>query len=61
MINEKMKYPSNKERYDKHYIKIFGERCDVCNGRGFHTDYDGVQKKWLKTTCLICNGTGYRN
>lgn len=45
-INEKMKWPTDKSRYDKNYLKIFGEKemntCDDC----------GKQKEDVKlTTC----------
>jgi len=60
MINEKMKWPGNKKRYDDNYIRIFGRTCDICGGKGYHTDFDKIQKKWIRTTCLICSGTGRR-
>lgn len=33
-INEKQKWPTNKSRYDKNWIKIFGVICKYCNGKG---------------------------
>ena len=33
-------------------------RCEECKGRNWNQDYDSIQKKHLKTTCLICGGTG---
>lgn len=52
--------PVNKKRYDNNYIRIFGKVCDICQGKGYHTDFDEVQKKWIRTNCLICSGTGRR-
>jgi len=57
MINEKMKWPENKERYDRNYDIIFGEKCDVCKGKGFLEDED-MRGKIVKTTCIICGGSG---
>lgn len=35
----------------------FGKTCTTCGGKGYHWDED-LRKKMVKTTCLICNGTG---
>lgn len=40
------------------YGRIFS--CTACKGRGFFEDYCGIQKRILKTVCLICKGTGRR-
>lgn len=34
VINEKQKWPTNKARYDKNWIKIFGLVCEYCKGKG---------------------------
>ena len=44
--------------YEEGYKRIF--TCDICDGKGYHYGWDGIQKKMLKTTCLICGGTGRR-
>jgi DnaJ-class molecular chaperone len=38
--------------------RIYGKDCSVCNGKGYHLDWDSVQYEVLKTTCIVCNGTG---
>jgi excinuclease UvrABC ATPase subunit len=58
-INEAMKWPGNKLLYDQNYLRLFGERCDVCDGRGFHEDVVLHTKNKIRTTCLICGGLGY--
>lgn len=32
--------------------------CYFCNRKGYHRDFNKMQKKYLKTKCLICKGTG---
>jgi hypothetical protein len=49
--------PCNKGRYDAGYERAFGKGCSICKGKGFHWDEDGSGKT-VKTTCLVCNGTG---
>lgn len=100
MINEKMKWPSNKKQYDFNYLRVFGycnqqgcpkhshcfryqERvgknniswvprpdsystckffvpaiCHYCSGRGYFDDWYKIQKKQIRTTCIICGGKG---
>jgi len=48
-INEKQKYPDDKEEYDRNYLRIFGRVCPVCHGTG---DFVGVK-------CCGCKGIGY--
>ena len=50
--------PTNKQRYDAGYERVFGHDCSVCHGKGYHWDKDTMTKKMIKTTCLICKGTG---
>jgi len=59
MINERMKWPTDKAKYDRNYDAIFNV-CSVCQGKGYHDDYNKEQDKWIRTTCLVCNGTGKR-
>lgn len=33
-------------------------RCDLCLGKGWNKDYNKTQRKYLKTTCLVCGGLG---
>lgn len=46
-----------RERYERNYDIIFGEKCDVCKGEGFLEDKD-TKGKVIKTICLICGGSG---
>lgn len=55
---EGIKWPTNKTRYDENYLKIFGVKCSACKGKGYFDDYCKLQKKHIKTTCLLCNGIG---
>ena len=51
--NEKQKWPSNKIKYDKNYLRLFGKCCPECRGIGI-VDGDGIAYK-----CTDCNGIGY--
>lgn len=42
-INEKQKYPTDKARYDKNYIRAYGIVCKDCDGSG----------------CSACNWLGF--
>jgi len=55
-INEKQKWPTDKVKYDKGYLRLFGKICPLCNGkpRGILSKYG---EGW--TTCPRCNGIGY--
>lgn len=33
-------------------------KCSLCNGRGWNKDFDKTLRKFVKTDCLICKGTG---
>jgi hypothetical protein len=50
--------PVNKKKYDANYDRIFGRICTMCNGRGYFWDWCQMQKKMLKTSCIICGGKG---
>ncbi len=49
--------PVDRERYGSEYDRIYGQTCTACGGKGYYWDND-MRKKMVKTTCLICNGTG---
>ena len=44
--------------YGEEYERIFGKDCGVCHGKGYLWDNCTLTKKMVKTTCLICKGTG---
>ena len=46
--------PGEREKYAREYIRLYGEKCDVCNGKGYLEDIDR-HGKIIKTTCLICD------
>jgi len=51
---EGMKWPTDKPRYDKNYLRLFGKKCPLCNGKA-----RGIPAKgggW--TTCPKCWGLG---
>ena len=53
-INEKMKWPTDKAKYDKNYLRLYGKVCPICNGKA-----KGVPHKdggWV--TCPECSGLG---
>jgi len=51
MVSERQKYPTDKAKYDKEYLRLFGKQCPVCGGWGV---YEGTE-----TTCENCGGCGY--
>ena len=58
-INESMKWPTDKARYDANYLRIYGTRCEACKGRGYYEDEPKLKGKKIRTTCLICLGVGF--
>jgi len=44
--------------YGAKYERVFGKDCSICQGKGYFWDNDNMTKKMIKTTCLICKGTG---
>lgn len=44
-INEKMKWPTDKAKYDRNYLRLYGKRCLLCKG--------------YKDFCEKCNGIGW--
>jgi len=33
-------------------------KCEACDGKGYHRDWDKPMKKYVKTTCILCQGAG---
>jgi len=55
-INEYQKWPTDKKRYDRNYLRYHGKVCPKCNGDG--------EARWHKQPphvrlCALCNGLGY--
>lgn len=50
MINEKMKWPADKTRYDANYETIFSKKTQkcLCGDKGYYVD------NGIKTKCLLC-------
>ena len=44
-INEKMKWPTDKDKYDKHYQRAFDKNIIIC--------------KYCKDGCPACNWMGF--
>ena len=49
-INEFQKWPTDKTKYDKNYLRLYGKLCFECNGYGYVED---------NKTCDNCKGIGY--
>jgi len=49
-INEKMKWPADKPKYDKNYLRLYGKPCPHCGGVG---------GKVGMYPCDNCKGLGY--
>lgn len=47
---EGIKWPTDKAKYDKNYLKLYGEPCHHCGGVG---------GKVGMYSCEKCNGIGY--
>lgn len=46
--------PVDKEKYDKNYLRIYGSKCNKCDGTGMDIyDIDGQRE------CEYCGGVGY--
>jgi hypothetical protein len=50
MINEFQKYPTDKQKFDENYMRVFGVRCTRCNPKGLANG---------KRDCLKCGGLGW--
>ena len=51
-INEKMKWPTDKDKYDRNWIKLYGKSCPYCRGTG-----GGAKAGWT-ILCPRCRGLG---
>ena len=49
---EGIKWPTDKTRYDKNYLRLYGRFCPVCKGHS-GTIWDS------SPPCLRCKGLGY--
>ena len=56
-INEFQRWPTDKDKYDKNYLRLFGIKCSQCDGSGILT-YDSKLKKIIE--CGTCKGLGYK-
>jgi len=55
-INEHQKWPTDKRRYDRNYLRMFGKKCPKCNGDGVTRRHE--QPPYIRE-CTLCNGLGY--
>jgi len=53
---EGIKWPSDKKRYDKNYLRLFGKLCPLCKGKSRRVSAK-YGAEW--STCTKCNGIGY--
>lgn len=51
-INETQKWPTDKARYDKNYLKSFGMRCKNCNF--YESDYVNDNGDWVDGHGCCC-------
>jgi len=59
-INERQKWPSNKKRYDKNYLRLFGKKCPKCKGIGLKYEPLSYEEDGRDIpSCVNCNGIGY--
>ena len=58
---EALKWPSNKDKYDREYLRIFGIKCTHCNGTGWIKEHDPEigALQGVEYYCPYCNGIGY--
>ena len=52
VINEFQKYPTDKKKFDKNWIRAFGVKCIHCKGNGI------IPVGQCFVTCPKCKGTG---
>jgi DnaJ-class molecular chaperone len=43
----------DQKKYDRNYLRIYGEQCSKCGGTG-----GGAAAGWTQP-CFKCNGVGY--
>ena len=53
-INEKMKWPTDKPRYDKNYLRLYGKKCPICGGKARRV----LHRNGGWVTCPKCKGLG---
>ena len=41
-------------------VRLFGRKCDICQGKGYHINFNKYRKE-VHTTCLVCRGTTRRS
>lgn len=60
VINEFQKYPTDKKKFDKNWIRAFGVKCKRCKGSGWIDEYDEElgASIGVKFYCPKCNGIG---
>jgi len=51
--------PIDKEKYDKNYLRLYGQPCPDCKTKGYFEDKPVLKGAPVKTLCLFCNGIGY--
>ncbi len=58
MNSEAMKWPTNKHKYDRNYLRLYGVKCPECHGTGeLRSDLMTGCDPDIK--CDTCDGLGY--
>lgn len=59
-ISEYQKYPTDKKKFDRNWIKIFGVKCKRCRGSGWLPEYDPElgAEQGVEYICPKCKGIG---
>ena len=61
------RYSQAKKKYNRSYVPVddvsncefyVPAKCEACDAKGFHNDWNKDQRKFIKTTCLLCKGSG---
>lgn len=57
---ESQKYPTDKKKFDKNWIRIFGKKCFMCRGTGYKEEHDPElgALQGVKILCPNCKGIG---
>ena len=59
-INEFQKWPTDKPRYDKNYLRLYGKPCLKCKGTGLQYEPLSYEENGKDIPeCPDCNGVGY--